>query len=235
MSEVPTAPIQLKPAAIQVVEVLRQWILTGRLGAGQFIRQEAIAKELGVSRVPVREALVTLEAEGMIVRERYKGAFVAEISMAAFREVYELRELLEVFLFEKALSRITEDHLRRAEMLIQQSDEAETGQDWLYVNKKFHMTLYEPAQLSVTTQTLENLLRRTDRYFLLQQALLPNIWDTSRDEHQEIVDIIRSGDHEAALQAMRQHIHSSADEIIVYLEGQSLAGPVPATSGQDSN
>jgi len=210
MSEAQDVPIQLKPAATQVVEVLRQWILTGRLGAA-------------------------LEAEGMIVREKYKGAFVAEISLAEFREAYELRELLEVFLFEKALSHINEDHLRRAEILIRQSDEAETGHDWLQLNKKFHMTLYEPAQMLVTAQTLENLLRRTDRYFRLQQAVLPTIRDTSRDEHQAIINIIRSGDHKAALQAMRQHIHSNADEIIEYLESQSLAGSVPATSGQDSD
>ena len=229
------APIELKPAAIQVAEVLRQWILTGRLSGGEYIRQEAIARELGVSRVPVREALVALEAEGIIVREKYKGAFVAEISLAEVRETYALRELLELFLFESALPHITEDSLRIAEGIIRQSDQAEMGQDWARLNMEFHMALYEPAQMPLTMQTLESMLRRTDRCFRLQRAVSPTLRDASRDQHQDIVDVIRSGDREAAMQAMRQHIKSNADEVIEYLERQSAAGSGLKPFTQDSN
>ncbi len=210
----PVAPVNFVPVASKVAEVLRQWILTGRLTAGQHIRQEAIAAELGVSRVPVREALLALEAEGLIIRQKYKGAFVAEISVAEIKETYLLRDVLETLLFEKALPRITEDHLRRAEEIIHQSNEATTGEEWMALNIDFHMALYEPSQLTLTMQTLKSMFRRTDRYFRLQQAISPTVENASRDQHQGIIDIIRAGDHKAALQAMREHIRGNADEII---------------------
>lgn len=222
------APVKFEPVASQVVEVLRQWILTGRLAAGQHIRQEAIAAELGVSRVPVREALLALEAEGLIIRQKYKGAFVAEISLAEIKETYLLRDVLESLLFEKALPRITEDHLRRAEDIIRESNEATTGEDWMALNIDFHMTLYEPSCLLLTMQTLKSMFRRTDRYFRLQQAISPTVENTNRDQHQEIIDIIRSGDRKAALKAMREHIRSNADEIIRYVESLTSAGTAPA-------
>jgi DNA-binding GntR family transcriptional regulator len=228
------APIKIEPVASQVTEVIRQWILTGRLAAGHHIRQEAIASELGVSRVPVREALLTLEAEGLIVRKKYKGAYVAGISLAEVKETYQLRDLLESFLFEKALPHITADVLKRAEEIIRQSDEARPGEDWMRLNIEFHLTLYEPAQLPVTMQTLKSMLRRTDRYFRLQQAISPTLQQESRTQHQSIVDIIRSGDGGAALHAMRQHIHVNADEIARYLEDRAREDRVHALPAQES-
>lgn len=230
MSAVKNPPTQLKPAAAQVTEILRQWILTGRLGAGQHIGQEAIAKEFGVSRAPVREALAVLDAEGVIVRERYKGAFVAEISLAEVKETYLLRDLLEVFLFDAALPHITEHHLKRAEEIIRESNEARIGHGWARLNREFHMILYKPAQLPLVLQTLRITLRRTDRYFQLQQIISPTLREESRDQHQHIVDTIRSRDRETALQVMRQHIQSNADEVIQYLEHHLLAGSVPVLS-----
>ena len=227
MPSAAAAPVKFEPIASKVVEVLRQWILTGRLAAGQHIRQEAIAAELGVSRVPVREALLALEAEGLIIRQKYKGAFVAEISVSEIKETYLLRDVLETLLFERALPQITEDHLRRAEEIICQSNEASTGEEWMALNIDFHMTLYEPSQLVLTMQTLKSMFRRTDRYFRLQQAISPTVENTNRDQHQEIIDIIRSGDRKAALKSMREHIRSNADEIIRYVESLSSSSPAP--------
>jgi DNA-binding GntR family transcriptional regulator len=211
-------PIQAEPIASQVAEILRQWILTGHLAGGHHVRQEAIAEELGVSRVPVREALLMLEVEGLITRKKYKGAFVAEISLSEVQETYQLRDLLESFLFSKALPHIEESHLRHAENIIRQSMENITSDDWMRLNIQFHMTLYEPSQLTLTMQTLKGLLQRTDRYFRLQQAVSPSVQHASRYQHQRIIDVIRTGDHEAALQAMHQHIQSNADEIIQYID-----------------
>jgi DNA-binding GntR family transcriptional regulator len=230
-----TAPIKFEPVASQVTELLRQWILTGHLAAGQHVRQEAIAEELGVSRVPVREALLTLEGEGLITRQKYRGAFVAEISLAEVQETYLLRNLLEGFLFDRALPHITENHLRHAENVIRESMEDVTSDDWMRLNIEFHMTLYEPSQLTLTMQTLKGMLQRTDRYFRLQQAISPSVQHASRDQHQQIIDIIRTGDREAALQAMRRHIQSNADEVIQFIENKSISSPasLPSTLAPD--
>ena len=228
---VPTAggripPINLEPVANQVSDVLRQWILSGRLAAGQHLRQDAIAEELGVSRVPVREAFLTLEAEGLITRQKYRGAFVAELSLAEVQETYLLRALLECFLFERALPHIGEAHLLRAEQIIRQSTRAGTSEDWMKLNIDFHMTLYEPSQLTLTMQTLRSMLRRTDRYFRLQQAISPSVQQLSSDEHQAIVDTIRSGDRKGALLAMRRHIERNAEEVAQFVAGKSSSDSV---------
>jgi len=227
-------PIKFEPVAKQVTEVLRGWILTGHLAAGQHIRQEAIAAELGVSRVPVREALLALEAEGLILRQKYRGAFVAEISLTEVKETYLLRDVLESLLFERALPHITEDHLRAAEEIIRQSSKAQTNDDWMRLNIEFHMALYEPSQLVLTMQTLKSMLRRTDRYFRLQQAISPTLQNASREQHQQIVDVIRSGDGQAALTVMRQHIQSNADEIIRYLEHPPMGATSQVRSPEES-
>jgi len=228
------SPIRLEPVANQVTEVIRQWIITGRLVADQHIRQEAIAAELGVSRVPVREALQALEAEGLIVRKKYRGAYVAGIPLAEVRETYALRDLLECFLFEKALTHITEDVLRNVEDIVRQSDYARTAEDWMRLNIEFHVTLYEPAQMPLTLQTWRSMLRRTDRYFRLQQAISPTLQQESRAQHQQIVDIIRSGDGTAAVAAMREHIHVNADEVVRYLELRAHEERAPALPAQGS-
>ena len=82
----------------QVAEVLRRRILSGELAEGQGVRQEAIAQELGVSRLPVREALVLLEMQGLVTNVKYKGAVVASLSSDEIEEIYALRGLLESFL-----------------------------------------------------------------------------------------------------------------------------------------
>ncbi|MEJ8567967.1 GntR family transcriptional regulator [Elongatibacter sediminis] len=229
-----TASINLEPVAKQVSDVLRQWIMSGHLPAGEHIRQDAIAEDLGVSRAPVREALLTLEAEGLITRQKYKGAFVAEISLAEVRETYKLRSLLECFLFENALPRITEKDLQRAEKIVHESLATTNSDDWMQLNIDFHMTLYEPSQLTLTMQTLNGLLLRTDRYFRLQQAISPSVQHKSHDEHQEILDIIRSGDHEAAVRLMREHIESNSDEVIQFVEDGAKADPASLPPDPDT-
>ncbi len=227
-----SAKINLEPVAKQVSDVLRQWILSGQLDAGEHIRQEAIAEELGVSRVPVREALLTLETEGLITRQKYKGAFVAQFSPEEVREVYLLRTLLECHLFEHALPNISESDLRLAEDIIDQSMRSESPEDWMRLNMDFHMALYEPSRLTLTLQTLKSLLLRTERYFLLQHAISPSIQQTSSSEHREIIRVIRSGDRDTALKTLRGHIEVNAEEVIDLLKQRGEPNPPPAMSSR---
>ena len=93
-----SARITAKPMGEQVADILRQWIVNGHLSGGSHIRQEEIAKELGVSRLLVREALVILESEGLVNRETYKGTVVTEVSLEGVNETCALRVLLETYL-----------------------------------------------------------------------------------------------------------------------------------------
>src|SRR5215510_6858495 len=101
--------------ADQVAEVVRQRILTGQFKGGQPIRQEHLAAELGVSRIPLREALKQLAAEGFVTITSHKGAVVAELSVAEAEELFEIRLRLETWLLALAIPAMSEDDLAALE------------------------------------------------------------------------------------------------------------------------
>lgn len=104
------------PTAQQfVLAELRRAITTGRLRPGAPIRQDALAEEFQVSRVPLREALKTLQGEGLVTYEAHRGYSVETLSLDDLREVYRIRQLLEEEAVRRAVARLTDADLRLAE------------------------------------------------------------------------------------------------------------------------
>lgn len=202
-----------KPMGQQVADIIRQWILNGHLPGGGYIRQEEIAKELGVSRLPVREALTILESEGLINKETHKGAVVAEVSVEGVKETYALRCLLETYLLEHAIPNISDQDLDHLEEVIRKSNQCDSEDEWTQLNLEFHLALYAPAKLPFTVQTLEQVLRRADRYFRIQRALSPTLRQSSSEQHQEIINQIRAHNPHGAIEALKRHIDWNDDEL----------------------
>lgn len=98
-----TTPIVHKTRTQLVVEVLRERILSGDIAAGEPLRQSALAEALNVSRIPVREALLQLEAEGLVKFEPHKGATATVLSVEQVTELFELRAMIETDLLAKAI------------------------------------------------------------------------------------------------------------------------------------
>jgi DNA-binding transcriptional regulator YhcF (GntR family) len=96
-----------------VTTAIRQRILSGDLAPGEVLRQEALADELGVSRVPVREAITRLVGEGLLTKVPHKGAYVAELSIEEVQETFEIRLRLEPWLFSQAIPHISDAEARR--------------------------------------------------------------------------------------------------------------------------
>lgn len=198
--------IERSTTAAEVARVIRQRILSGHYSEGQFLRQEAIAQELGVSRLPVREALALLEAEGFVIREKYRGALIPKLSMREVEEIYKLRMMIEPYLLAQALPHLTKDTLAKARALITASQKCEDLAEWAELNASFHDTLYKPANLPLTMQMLEQLLVRADRYLKMQRSLSAGSHKESDEEHGHILDLIEAGKAEAAVAALREHI-----------------------------
>ncbi|MEF1186573.1 GntR family transcriptional regulator, partial [Vibrio sinaloensis] len=97
-----------------VEEAIRSKILKGELKTGQPLRQDALAKEFNVSRIPVREALMQLEAQGLVSFEAHKGATVTELSPDKIDELFELRAVVECHILERAIQNMTDEDLARA-------------------------------------------------------------------------------------------------------------------------
>ncbi|WP_180966868.1 GntR family transcriptional regulator [Cohaesibacter celericrescens] len=197
-----------------VADELRKRILTGQLNEGVQVKQEAIANELGVSRIPVREALRQLEAEGLITLVSHKGAVVTRLEPSEIAELFEIRIMLENWLFEKAIASITEEDLQKAELLISQMRDEASIQEWGTLNWKFHETLYRSAQKHATMKILRRIHDNIDRYVRLQIALTQDSQKRAHKEHQAIVDAARDKNPKVAAALLADHINHVKDQLL---------------------
>lgn len=199
--------------AIDVARILRERILSGNYAEDEFIRQEMIANELGVSRIPVREALAQLEAEGLVIRQKYRGALVPKLSIGEIEEIYEVRGMLEPYLLEAAIPNITPEVITKLRSVVERSRTARDMTEWAGLNMDFHQALYSLANKPLSVQVLENLLTRADRYLKMQRFLSSETRDESDAEHHRILDLIEEGDAQGAVNALREHISWNAQDL----------------------
>src|SRR5919202_169118 len=107
-------PIQRQTLTSMTLDALRERILHGTYPEGEPLRQDALAEELGVSRIPVREALRQLEAEGLVTFNPHRGAVVSTLSLGEIDELFELRAEIELNLLRRALPKVGAEDLARA-------------------------------------------------------------------------------------------------------------------------
>jgi DNA-binding GntR family transcriptional regulator len=199
------------PTASDVADVLRRRILSGYYREDGFIRQEMIAGELGVSRIPVREALAQLESEGLVVREKFRGAMVPKLSSEEIQEVFELRAMLEPYLLRNAIEKISPSQIEELRSIVQRARAMKDIGEWAGLNVEFHRTIYLAADKPVASQILDNLLVRADRYLKLQTlSTAPAIAESDR-QHEEILNLIEKRDVSGAVAALREHIDWSGN------------------------
>lgn len=205
--------IERKTTASEVARVLRRRILSGRYPEDEFIRQEIVAQELGVSRIPVREALAQLESEGLIVRVKYRGALVPRQSFEEIEEIYELRLMLEPYLLRHSILNITPEQIAQLRRIVEKSRQTVEIADWAGMNVDFHRALFDVAKKPFALQTLDNLLTRADRYLKMQSVRSTTTKDESDEQHARILDLVEAGDVEGATQALREHISWNAADM----------------------
>ena len=140
--------------ADQVAELIRQRILSGQLKGGQPIRQEHLAAELGVSRIPLREALKQLAAEGFVTIASHKGAVVAELSVGEVEELFDLRLRLETWLMELAVPAMTDTEIAMLDENLQEQRRPDVLPRWGELNWRLHETMYQAADRPITLKLL---------------------------------------------------------------------------------
>nr|WP_321444893.1 GntR family transcriptional regulator [uncultured Cohaesibacter sp.] len=197
-----------------VADELRKRIMSGQLREGEQVRQEAIATELGVSRIPVREALRQLEAEGLITLVSHKGAEVSRLEPSEIAELFEVRIMLESWMFEHAIKHIDESHLDAAEKLIGSMRNDAMIEEWGSLNWQFHETLYTPAQKPATMKILRRVHDNIDRYVRLQITLTEDSQERAHKEHQAIVDAARSKNVKVAVALLSDHINHVKEQLL---------------------
>ena len=205
-------------------DALRERILHGAYPEGEPLRQDAIAEELGVSRIPVREALRQLEAEGLVTFNPHRGAVVSTLSLREIEELFELRTLIELDLFRRAIPRIENEDVTRAKEILDAYETALRNGDvaaWGEMNWQFHSTLFAPADRPFTLSVAQKLHHQCDRYLRMQLALTHGEL-RANEEHRAILSAVRKRDARRASDLLRDHILGAGRALRDFLEKERV-------------
>jgi DNA-binding GntR family transcriptional regulator len=201
------APKRPPTAQEFVLAELRRAILTGEMAPGTPVRQDALAEHLGVSRVPLREALRTLEGEGQVIYRPHRGYQVADLSLDDLLEVYRIRELLETEATLRAVPLMTAEDIERLEQSEQDILAAAAADDIVGMaaaNRQFHFTVIEASGMPRLTRLVRVLWDATDAYRSLYYSSAPNR-ERVHNEHKAIIAAIRSGNATSVVRLWDDH------------------------------
>ncbi|WP_395358942.1 GntR family transcriptional regulator [Streptomyces sp. YH02] len=190
-----------------VLEELRRAITSGELRPGGQIRQDALAARFEVSRVPLREALKALEAEGLVVHHIHRGYFVAELSLADLEEIYRIRELLETEAVRLAVRRMPDGIVATLERIQREVERAADEGDvpaMAAANRLFHFTLVEASGMPRLVRLIATLWDSTDAYRSLYYTEDPHRKQAVR-EHRAVISALRHGDEDATVHWLDEH------------------------------
>ncbi len=176
-----------------VYSVLREAIVSGALAPGDWLRQESLAEAIGVSRIPVRTALLQLESEGLVTFHPHRGARVRTLSVAQIDEIYRLRMLLEPYALRLSMARMTPERLATLRELATKLDNTEEGQDSVEARVAFYREVYDAANNPLLVEIIEDLRSHVGRYLLSEQ-----LNSTRHTRHGELIDYMSKGDLTAA-------------------------------------
>lgn len=199
--------------AHRVAEQVRELIETGSFEPGEPLRQEEIAARLGVSRIPVREALRLLEAEGLVTVHANRGAFVARPSAAEVAELFDVRLLLECDLVRRAVPKLTEAALLRIEWLDARIDTAQDAREWVRYDEEFHQAIDAVAGRPRTQELVTTLRRSLNAYYVRYLAPESRAMEW-KAEHQQLVAALRRGRADEAVAALERHLTATRDVLV---------------------
>lgn len=201
------------------LHMIRQMILSGDLAPGEKIHQAGLAERLQVSRVPVREALSRLHADGLLVHRQNHGYTVARFNGAELREIYLMRRLLETELLRTAeLDAISVDDLETINAEMVALANGTNAGEYQRLNVEFHFTIFAASPLAVVRQEVARLWNMSAFYRSLYLFVTE---DTSHlgDEHEQIIDAVRKRDLDELVRVMDHH-RAKTEQVVVRLPGR---------------
>jgi DNA-binding GntR family transcriptional regulator len=205
--------------ALSAADELRRRILEGDFPGGFQLRQDALATEFGVSRIPIREALLQLESEGLVKIQPHRGAVVSELSVAEVEELFDLRALLEPRLLRRSAPRLAPDDYKGLKAILAEYSavmRSENPSRWGELNTAFHALLYSRAEQPRTEAIVAGLLQNTDRYTRIQLAFTDGR-ARAEEEHHQLVELCEAGDLKGACSLLTVHIRNVGTALVSFL------------------
>lgn len=193
-------------------------IRSGALSGGTHIAAETVAQTLGLSRMPVREALRQLASEGFVTLRSNRGAVVTPLGAAEISELYEMRAVLEGLAMRSVAERIDATGLAEAEIALERLSRSLHDVDWfVQAHDQFHDVFARYCHRPRLVSEIQRIRSTTEPYLRITLRMSPTAISNTVREHSEVLEAIRSGEPDTAEQAMRNHILES--DIADLLEG----------------
>ncbi len=200
-----------------IAAALRADILTGATKPGTLLRQEDLAARFAMSRIPVRDALRLLEAEGLVTIATNRGAQVSRLSRNEVAEIYHLRSLLECNCLGLAIPRMSQTDLDRIERIRQRAEIDAATPEWNAGDWSFHEALYRPSGHDRQIEMIKGLRTTSDLYAVAHRAL-PKERKRWLADHRAIVAACRRGRTADAVAALSSHLAAARDFVLEQMQ-----------------
>jgi DNA-binding GntR family transcriptional regulator len=223
--------VLVRNASVAATELIREAIIEGRLEPGRRLKEEELARELGISRTPIREALLMLQAEGLVDAIPNRGAMVRVHTPEDLEDLYQLRALLEGFAARRAATRIAEqqvEQLRASCDRFEGLDPDKKLRELVRENLLFHSAILDIAG----SARLASMVRRVIELPLVYKSYIwysPDQKRISVHYHRQIVNALAARDAERAELIMKEHVFEARDLLVARLRED----PEAATGGLD--
>ncbi|HST25751.1 MAG TPA: GntR family transcriptional regulator [Gaiellaceae bacterium] len=218
------APLVRNASAV-ATELIREAIIDGRLPPGQRLKEEELARELGISRTPVREALLILQSEGLVGAEPNKGAVVRSHDADDLEDMYQLRALLEGYAARRAAAYISEAAVAGLAASCERFESLIDGdvKELVKENLLFHNVILDAAR----SQRVAELVRKVIELPLVYRSYIWYSVDQRRISahyHRQITKALEARDGERAELVMKEHVFEARDVLVTQLRELEAAG-----------
>lgn len=196
-------------------EVIREGILTGVFQPGERLRQDALAAQIGVSRIPVRSALMKLEQQGLVTFEPYRGAVVNTLGGMDVQEIYDIRSVLELHALRKAMTAMTPERLQRLEELAGRLNTVENNEEYLQTRRDFYHELYDAKRQPRLVAMIDRLREEVGRYSV--EHNLNYVRPPGERDHAQVLAFLQANDVEGAVQWLQVHLEQVCERLLTRL------------------
>jgi DNA-binding GntR family transcriptional regulator len=217
-SSVDLQPVEQRTLSDEAAERLRAAIRNGTLAPGMRLIERDVAERLGMSRIPVREAIQRLVEEGLLKKTPHRGTFVYIPSRAEIEEISSLRVVLERLVAQRVIERWQPQHERELRQIVQEMRVAAAQRDLQQVyalDYRFHLTLWQIADHSLLFEVISGLRSRINRFlYEATGALTTSQLDTHINSHDDLIDTLKTGDVTQAKDVFMHHVLGAKERIL---------------------
>jgi len=213
-------PVEQRTLGDEAADRLRTAIRSGTLRPGERLVERDLAERLGMSRIPIREAIHRLAEEGLVRKLTHRGTFVYAPTQAEIEEISSLRVVLERFVVERVITNWTLAHEARLQQVVELMRIAAASKDVHQVSDQdylFHRVLWEIAEHGLLLEVVASLGARINRFLHEANAILTvEQLDAHVVAHEQMIAVLQRGDVVQAQDEMTQHVLSAKARILTY-------------------